>query len=454
MGSFSNNDKLSGAVKLTEKFTKDNIQENFIKILIFLLPLFAVLGNRVKLGPLLGYKLVILFLLVATILFPKNKMWLTGQIRTIGKNNFRFPRFSIATYVAAFWCSIFSLVSLASILFSSIKRNYVHLIGVWLIILLAWVLARLTKRGWVILARGWLFSFLVTSSIAIWEILTDKHLSGYMAKSKFARTETDLGIASTFINPNMYGFYLVFGILVMITAFLYEKGIFSKLYLAGVGFSYPLLFLSYSRACVFCSILILVALCLMCKKTRRISFVVVLFSLLVLVVVGLYTGKIQGEFNEIINMWKTVALKRKAYSDLSEPLRLGLIVNGALMMMRYPLTGMGPGTFESAILTEPKLVNVLGLTNPHFGFMEIGSEYGLIVLVLVIVSLVYLLIKGIRVFRIGGPKKWFAAIVVIGVFSVVILQLANSTLVGPSVISLALSIFAATSSKLSVSDRH
>jgi hypothetical protein len=136
--------------------------------------------------------------------------------------------------------------------------------------------------------------------------------------------------------------------------------------------------------------------------------------------------------------WKDVLALWQLVGELqyggSTGVRLNLVRNGWEMILGTGGAGVGAGGFPSAITHGFGRFNTAGIVNPHNYWLEIGAQYGVIVLagvIFVVTWWMILLMRNLRLARLRGdrPGIALAATGLSGLAAYVIGAGANSTFI-------------------------
>jgi len=225
------------------------------------------------------------------------------------------------------------------------------------------------------LRRGWVVAFIVTGAVAVWEIATGNHLPSTFVKNTPEYALRTLAI-STFGNPNNYGAFLALTLPLLLLS--YHRADWRGMRIL-YGVMVPLLFvavfLSASRSALLGVSLQMALYVFVFGDAKRILWacVVVIAGLIVVA----YAGLSLDEFRLLAKLQNI--LSDNAFESGSLSVRLGLTLNGIWMMaMSYGL-GIGAGGYEHVVRGPDVPFSTAGLINPHNFWIEVGSEYGLVV---------------------------------------------------------------------------
>ena len=256
----------------------------------------------------------------------------------------------------------------------------VSLVGVLATTLFPWDLDRLR---W--LARGWLAAWVCAVIPALIELATGRHLPNYLSSSPAWVRERSDDIASYFVNPNPFAFFLCSAMIALVTTSALEGPKLRKVMLACAGITPILIYFTNSRAILAVSLLVLVWLILSATPLRHhvrqsVAGLMVLAStcLVFLVTNTNFTTSLLAGF------------------ERSGSSRLGLYLNAAWMYLQSWGLGIGPGMFEELMKSGSYPFPTDGAINPHSGVFEILSQYGFVISAFVGAALVVLVIRGLQ----------------------------------------------------------
>jgi len=245
--------------------------------------------------------------------------------------------------------------------------------------------------------KGWVFLFILTLPIAFYEFIFDSHLP-----ISFQEEGMILNYGNTIINRNfasvtygnlngyntilMYMFPFIIGLL-----FQSKKKIHIILmWIVVFCFSY-IVILNGSRGAVICLIIGFSIFGVFYFKGKKSLFLtIILFAILLIVLNNSDSifGLIVGRFNE------------QGFSDEG---RLLLLISSFDAFIKSGMLGIGAGNFMPTMDSKYQLE----LTAPHNLFLEIGVQYGLLMLMLFIGLFIKLIIK-----QKSNENKWAKLIIV------------------------------------------
>jgi len=219
---------------------------------------------------------------------------------------------------------------------------------------------------------GWTAAFVVTAIVALWEISTGNHLSGYQEELDNPRVGQI--VISTFGNPNNYAAFLSLCLPFLIWSARVES--------RWRRFAYVLL-------CVALLVLIVVS-------GGRLAQLAVGLELILLLVFVSFRGKrlvlltgtalvvfsllLSPDYLEENSSLKLLRIYDEFVTGGSATIRLNLFRDGVDFVRRSWGMGVGPANFQHMLTTGQGPYPTEGFVNPHNFWLEIASQYGVIVL--------------------------------------------------------------------------
>lgn len=372
-------------------------------VLIALLPLTAALGPIAGVGPIFAFRLVVVALAILALLTPR--------------------RWSRADTAFVALGGLFLLAAAGSAALSPFDKDWRELVAVGLGLALMWSLSRLGPANLVWWCRGWVPGFALCGAVAVWEIITGHHLSGYRGGAWRSRPDVFTEPGATFINPNLFAVFLVGCLGFAVVGALVDQR-WRWVHALVAVLTLPLLVATGSRLALLAVIvgLIIVGLCV--RRTRWLT--IGLAAIGVVVLAGVAVGPCREFADEVGFQIKRVLVDHRLGGHNTLASRLALSVNAADAAWTYPLTGVGPGAFDDYLRHDP-LIWTYRLHSAHNGLGEIAAQYGLVVLTAVVALLIAALVAGSR----AVPRPLGIAVVV-GVVTFPIVALCNSTFLEPS----------------------
>lgn len=275
------------------------------------------------------------------------------------------------------------------------------------------------------LIAGWEVSAALAAAVAIWEIVTARHLPLSVGTRSFEGVEHWNEITSFFDNPNLYAYHCVVALLLLPMAWellgrsrwrwvLPVQG----LLLAG------LLLRSHGQMAFMAFGLGMVWWCLRSRWGR-----VALLGGFV-TVAGTMALRLPPGWN--LYRFVEVALDGLQWEDKSTYIRAHLVQTGWWISERTGFLGAGPGGFERMALDEANPHRSTGFSNAHWGMIEVLVNYGaptLVVLLAALAAGVVWSVRSARRLRIGGDPAGAAVMFGAGVLAVTlpVVSMSHST---------------------------
>ncbi len=308
-----------------------------------------------------------------------------------------------------FTWGIFGILAFSRDLNTSLNAFSNAVIGLLLIqIFLDLDLANL--EGMKTLGYGWCLAFILTGLVSIWSIQNGQHYASEWA------TYAALGLAqgmtsSTFGNPNNYaGFLDLFLPFLILMIQLSTRVVVKLILLLLFAAAIVLIVSTASRLGILAAVVGIAGYAFMYVMRRAIR--VVLFA----VVVTLLMFSIMLSVPDFLPLETVNAVFFPRAESYSDEIRLNLVKDGLWFMWISGGLGIGPGNFSYFIshgqgpFTNPGLALI---TEPHNYLVEIGSQYGLIVLVPFVIWLVMLYRVFLKALKLSSIRP-FAVTGIIG----------------------------------------
>jgi|WetSurMetagenome_2_1015567.scaffolds.fasta_scaffold01171_13 teichuronic acid biosynthesis protein TuaE len=266
-------------------------------------------------------------------------------------------------------------------------------------------LARSTPDVLRMIRLGWLASFLFTVPIAIYEIVTDQHMPQSYGQLTLGGLENApiIYASTTFGNRNTYIAFVVIALPFILWGFHAARGWLHKgFYLAVVAGAAGLVMLTSSRLAIVATVIELLVWFLLTFnfwKFRNVVTVVLLVSVLA------------WGFMQISNVSALVQIRilnAGRYEDQSASRRGALYMNGMQFILRTTGIGVGAGGFQQSIENGWDLYDTGGVIDPHNLFLEVFSQYGLVVGGLFFGWLIYcfkVMVSGLRRKRLASSGE-------------------------------------------------
>jgi teichuronic acid biosynthesis protein TuaE len=283
-----------------------------------------------------------------------------------------------------------------------------------------------------VLILGWVAAYLVTGLVAVWELTSHEHLTeAYMEQSPDYVLEKNF-VTSTFGNPNNYGAFLLMCFPFLIYFFISSKRRDVKL-LAGMLLVSLVVFLILTGSrggligllveCVVFSIF---------KWGRRVVLLAsggLLGILTVIILMMPSLDESDVENSDIMIIAKLFYLKDELTEGASTSERLHTDVDGLYMLVDSLGVGVGPHEFGRVSQSSDMPYHIM-VPNPHNFWIEVASQYGLIVIVMLVFWLYSVwryFIKHIRLASITGFDVTILKMSVVGMAGYFFASMENSS---------------------------
>lgn len=254
------------------------------------------------------------------------------------------------------------------------------------LLVLVWLLPCEWRQIGDALIAGWQVGFVITSLIAMWEVISMHHLPGYLLDNTPAYFLLNNRFAmATLGNPNNYGAYLLYVLAVLFAGAVSATSARARvLQYFAAGLAVVLLVMSGARlAMAGCVVEVVV---LIAASTRRLRGRVVVLAFLLAGVAFAVAGR-WGSYA----VSKILTLGSGFSNSGSLQTRLNLVLDGAFLSFQHLGLGVGPGGFGPSVASGTVPFYAFGLVDPHSFFTEIASEYGVFSLTAFVLWLVGLL---------------------------------------------------------------
>lgn len=334
---------------------------------LFLLPLVSGMGTLISIGGLAPIRPFVLVLVVIALLLPfrapsKESMWVVALALVWAGWGFLRPPVPDG------------LTELVSV-------------GLGLATLWALIVRPVAVRDLRALAFGWVFAWTVSVVPGLYEIATGRHLPNYLEGSPDWVRQASVDIASFFVNPNLFAYFVVVGMVMLVVAtVLAESRLVRGLLLAGAMTTPVFAHFSGSRITLAVSLLVLIWIVWNWWPRLRRALVVALVPAVAVGAVGVLYSQPLQQFLE-------------SESRGSATGRLGLYKDGVWMIDQTLGLGVGAGRFEPTLANGAAPFDTGGAINPHSGVFEIASQYGILVAGLVFGLVAAVAVVGWQGFR-------------------------------------------------------
>lgn len=333
-------------------------------MLLFLMPVVASLGSVVSIGGFAAARPLAAVLVVVTFLVTP-----------------RWNRVSIWIVVLIVCWLVWGLVMPHGT--DAFKR--LLSIALSLASVLAFVLYPWTRERLRLLGRAWLFAWIVAVIPAIYEIVSGKHLPNYLSSSPGWVRESSDDIASYFVNPNPFAYFLCAAMAVFIMASRLEKRWVRNVMLVCCALSPVIIYPTNSRLVLAVSLVMLVWMVATREVVRPRLKLLTAVSVTLVMVAFVVLISSPAIMNRIFNSFEGSG------SD-----RLKLYMNAIWMFLSTFGLGIGPGMFENTMRRNRVPYITHEAVNPHSGVFEILSQYGFLIAALVGAALIAVAWRGMR----------------------------------------------------------
>ena len=338
--------------------------QGFTSVLLFLMPVVASLGSVVSIGGFAAARPLAAVLVVVTFLVTP-----------------RWNRVSIWIVVLIVCWLVWGLVMPHGT--DAFKR--LLSIALSLASVLAFVLYPWTRERLRLLGRAWLFAWIVAVIPAIYEIVSGKHLPNYLSSSPGWVRESSDDIASYFVNPNPFAYFLCAAMAVFIMASRLEKRWVRNVMLVCCALSPVIIYPTNSRLVLAVSLVMLVWMVATREVVRPRLKLLTAVSVTLVMVAFVVLISSPAIMNRIFNSFEGSG------SD-----RLKLYMNAVWMFLSTFGLGIGPGMFEDTMRRNRVPYITHEAVNPHSGVFEILSQYGFLIAALVGAALIAVAWRGMR----------------------------------------------------------
>jgi len=378
---------------MIKSFTKEkyNIYDKLLLVLI-LMQVFGIIGDAFQ--PLRLFTVVLTPFLITSIV----------------KNKYIYTKYKYEFFLYVFWALYGILTLIVSIYLDVSIKEIVYLIINFLSFFLLLLLSTKANDPKNIIIWGWFIFFVITAPIALYELFYDFHLPISAQEEglimKYDNVIFDRIFASvTFGNLNGYNTVLMLTLPFILSRFFDIQDTRLKfLQLIIVLIFLYIVINNGSRAAIITTVFILsIFLVFYFDKRKLITFVVLLF-----IVFGFIVNKY---FDDLF----FILINRFEAQGLSDEGRADILSSSINEFFNSFLLGIGAGNLKPLLSEKYKLDNFA----PHNMFLEIGVQYGIIILVLFALQFVKML-KKIRVNRnIGNRFIVFSAILSLPLITII-----------------------------------
>lgn len=356
-----------------------------LAVLLFVLPITAVMAGAVSINGVTPH------------VFTSALFALVG-VAAILRPHQRITRLALTVTLLVVVWFVITLLHIGLLHVPITNEVTIALSG--LAILLGVATVRTTPRTFDAFVVGWTFAYLLAAVVAIME----KYFgfvpqNSYLVQRGYALEA--VGLSSLFGNPNGFGLFILASSLVFMPFALAATK-------PGVRFLYCLLqfstiyfmFESGSRTGLTCLFVVMVVTVWQLLRGRHAARAVLIIVVIALLIAQLLTPN----GTSLLNGLRSSSVFGDD-DDGSFLLRFNLVRNGLAFSMENPLIGIGPDMYEVYMQTRSDLYPTSFIINPHNGFIEILSQYGVIVFGLFVLLLIQSAVSGWRLMRTSGKNE-------------------------------------------------
>lgn len=314
---------------------------------LFLLPIVSGMGTLVSIGGLAPIRPFAVALVLLALLLPLR---------------FPSPESMWVVVLALFWAGW-------GFLRPPISEGLSELVGVGLGLATLWalILRPVAFRDLRALVLGWVFAWGVSVVPGVYEILTGNHLPNYLDGSPDWVRAASVDIASFFVNPNLFAYFVVVGMVMLVVAAALAESRPARGLLLAAAMTTPV-FAHFSGSRITLGVSLMVLLWIVWNWWPRLRRVLG---------VGLVSAVVAGALGVLYSQPLQAFLESESQGSATG--RLGLYKDGAWMIDKTWGLGVGAGRFEPTLANGVAPFDTGGAINPHSGVFEIASQYGILV---------------------------------------------------------------------------
>jgi teichuronic acid biosynthesis protein TuaE len=259
-----------------------------------------------------------------------------------------------------------------------------------------------TTRGVRWLFRGWVAAAFVTGAIGVWEFVTGNHLPGSWIDNTPARVQR-LVVISTFDNPNNFGAFL----LLASTVVLYQMETARSMVLRWTLFVvvlwlFVLAVLSTSKIAVVAMLTVILVYVVRAVQHKAMAVGMVIALLGGFVASLTYLGGDLDLLTDVVAFAEGgLTLQQSTLS------RVNLFLAGIDMTVSTYGLGVGGGNFSYLMERGYSELWTRDIVDPHNWWIEILSQYGVLVFALYVGFLAYVSLYSLRASRREGSLPRF-----------------------------------------------
>ncbi len=253
-----------------------------------------------------------------------------------------------------------------------------ELLGVGLMFALAVALVQLYRTAETVLtiARGWLYMAVLVELLDVWEVVSGNRLSNYYLSADRRPTSGWTYIAGPFGTPSQLAAVFVMAAIVMAVGWSLEHD--RRLRWAYVTVCVPMpYFLWRTGSTLGLLLFLVVVVCWLAVYSwgRRVGI-----AALAVLVVALPQGRAL-----LVSVWQQLGtlVGGTTTASFAAGDAFNLLRDGAVLLLRSTWIGVGPAGFPYAMTTRSTPYFTHGVVDPHSAIVEIASQYGIGMFVLV-----------------------------------------------------------------------
>jgi hypothetical protein len=253
-----------------------------------------------------------------------------------------------------------------------------ELLGVGLMFALAVALVQLFRTAETVLtiARGWLYMVVFVEVVNLWELVSGNRLSNFYLAADRRDTAGWSDIAGPFGAPSQLAAVFVMSAIVMAVGWSLEHD--RRLRWAYVAVCAPMAYFLWRTGSTLGLLLyVIVAVCWLAVYSwgRRVGI-----ALLAVVIVALPQGR-----SLMVSLWQQIGTLFGGTTEAAFAAgdAFNLLRDGAVLLLRSTWIGVGPAGFPYAMTTRSTPYFTHGVVDPHSAIVEIASQYGIGMFVLV-----------------------------------------------------------------------
>lgn len=246
-------------------------------------------------------------------------------------------------------------------------------------------LQRGSRRFTSALQKGWVLAFVAVGLIAVWELTTGNHLPSHKVEHTSAAALEGVAMA-TFNNPNNYAAFLILSFPFLYVSYRSTGLRIGKVFYAGLLLALPaFLVTTASRVAATGFAAQFVTCWILDRKGRRFLS---LYSAAFVVAFGAMVVLYADQIRLVLKVVRVVGGGVDAGSSIMR--RWNLTLSGIWFAFQSGGLGMGPGSFELLVRDGVSPFYTGDLHTPHNFFIEVLSQYGILVFSVFVGWLVFL----------------------------------------------------------------